>query len=422
MHHPVRLRSGHEVNVIYDSSWRRPMTPPILKFLSGLEKLLPRVRTVWRLMSAGFLVTSVLYASGSFAQSVENQGDAAEDAGPGEAPRRYVGPYCGVYCIYSLLVAYGKPCDIRDLLDIKYIPVRQGSRLSDLRTAAEDFGLHAVVMNNLTTSDLRRMSVPCILHVRRSEDRKEFDHFLVYLGTEAEGFARIYDPPQEPSSVPFHDLAFLWNGRGMLVSDSPIKVRRVLLPAYTQFACYGGGALVIILIAHSIRRRVIEGALPEKWRSGIRAITLQAAGTAIIAALFAVSYHLYYDQGLLAHADARTSMRELYRGTFIPRVSTRRLKTLIDRAEVVVVDARRARDYSTGHIEGAINVPVGSDEDYLREAMAGVPKDATIVVYCQTASCPFGEIVADELMSNGFQAVRILRGGRLKWTGGDSEA
>jgi phage shock protein E len=51
----------------------------------------------------------------------------------------------------------------------------------------------------------------------------------------------------------------------------------------------------------------------------------------------------------------------------------------------IVIDVREPREYATGHVDGAINIPPA-------ELMAGapqlknIPKDADIIVYCLSGS------------------------------------
>lgn len=48
---------------------------------------------------------------------------------------------------------------------------------------------------------------------------------------------------------------------------------------------------------------------------------------------------------------------------------------------LIVIDVREPSEFSTGHVEGAINIPPA---DLLSGAVAlqGVPKDSELVVYC----------------------------------------
>lgn len=49
--------------------------------------------------------------------------------------------------------------------------------------------------------------------------------------------------------------------------------------------------------------------------------------------------------------------------------------------EYLIVSVRKAEDYAQGHVKGAINIPFGAG---MQDALAELPKDKTIIVYCYT--------------------------------------
>jgi phage shock protein E len=51
-------------------------------------------------------------------------------------------------------------------------------------------------------------------------------------------------------------------------------------------------------------------------------------------------------------------------------------------AKDIVIDVRTPQEYAGGHIEGAINIEHGSIAQEISKA--GVGKDDTVVLYCQT--------------------------------------
>jgi len=56
---------------------------------------------------------------------------------------------------------------------------------------------------------------------------------------------------------------------------------------------------------------------------------------------------------------------------------------IIQSDTVLVVDVRTAEEYNAGHIEGARNIDVLKD-NFQTEAMASIPKDKTVAVYCRS--------------------------------------
>jgi hypothetical protein len=62
----------------------------------------------------------------------------------------------------------------------------------------------------------------------------------------------------------------------------------------------------------------------------------------------------------------------------VPRISAEDLVAKNNRGEVTVIDVRDANSYATGHIPGAIHIPLASVEAQL----ASIPKGKPIVTYC----------------------------------------
>jgi rhodanese-related sulfurtransferase len=72
----------------------------------------------------------------------------------------------------------------------------------------------------------------------------------------------------------------------------------------------------------------------------------------------------------------------------------------------LLVDVRTAEEYAAGHIPGAVPIPV----DELRSRRGELPRDRTIVVYCQVGQR--GYLAARILRQSGFQAVNLGGGYR----------
>lgn len=77
----------------------------------------------------------------------------------------------------------------------------------------------------------------------------------------------------------------------------------------------------------------------------------------------------------------------------------------------LVVDVRTAAEFSSGHIPGALNVPVGEIES----AAAGWDRSEPIALYCATGSRSAEAAAA--LRSLGFESVYDLSGGIIAWEG-----
>ena len=81
------------------------------------------------------------------------------------------------------------------------------------------------------------------------------------------------------------------------------------------------------------------------------------------------------------------------------------LKRVIE-GGVTVLDVRPADEYRTGHIPGALSVPL----DRLKEILASLPTDQEIVAYCRGPYCVLSVQAVEVLRANGFNAIRLEEG------------
>jgi rhodanese-related sulfurtransferase/DNA-binding transcriptional ArsR family regulator len=74
--------------------------------------------------------------------------------------------------------------------------------------------------------------------------------------------------------------------------------------------------------------------------------------------------------------------------------------------EVIVLDARPAREYAAGHIAGAISVPI----DELQERLRSLPRDKDYVAYCRGPYCVYADRAVDLLTKSRRRARRLVEG------------
>ncbi|HAS74833.1 MAG TPA: hypothetical protein DCS67_11875, partial [Clostridiales bacterium UBA8960] len=89
------------------------------------------------------------------------------------------------------------------------------------------------------------------------------------------------------------------------------------------------------------------------------------------------------------------------------KVSEDDLKAMVDAKDetIVIVSARKPEDYAAGHIEGAMNIPFGSD---MVASFDALPRNKTIVAYCYTGQTA-GQMTA-VLRLMGYKAVSLNGG------------
>lgn len=81
----------------------------------------------------------------------------------------------------------------------------------------------------------------------------------------------------------------------------------------------------------------------------------------------------------------------------------------------VFIDARPEEAYLSGHIRGALNLPVQGFDEFFAEVMAPVSPDSLIITYCDGEGCTLSKDLAMELSARGYSHVRVLVNGWSVW-------
>jgi len=341
---------------------------------------------------------------------------AAADQRSRELAQKRQRAHCGLYCLYSVLRLEGQELDYHDLVKPEYYGAHEGSSLAELRKGATDYGLHAEAVRRLSTRALRSCPYQVILHVKPHAHAKEYNHYELFMGTE-KGMAKIFNPPQVPRLIPFGELAAQWDGAGLVLSAHPLNVDTVLT-VDRQRLLLCGIIGVLILVAFHVSRFIWARLMGTLSRRGMIKLTFgQGVGIGMAALIFGMVYNLGDSEGLLANGKATTSVQKAYAGSFIPRISVGQMRKLRGR-DIVLIDARLAGDYKSGHLDGAISLPIDANDALWKKTTASIPRGKPIVAYCQSAGCKFAENVSLRLMSDGFKDISVFRGGWNEWNGG----
>lgn len=92
----------------------------------------------------------------------------------------------------------------------------------------------------------------------------------------------------------------------------------------------------------------------------------------------------------------------------VPTIGVHELRDIQN--EVHIFDAREEEEYRASHIEGARYLGY---EAFNEEKLAGLPKDARVVVYCSVGYR--SEKIGERLQKMGFTDVRNLYGSIFEW-------
>ncbi len=80
------------------------------------------------------------------------------------------------------------------------------------------------------------------------------------------------------------------------------------------------------------------------------------------------------------------------------------------------IDARPAGPFREGHVAGARSVPYDGPEARIPDGVLTLPRDRTLVVYCEGGDCHSSLGLAKLLHDKGFKDIRVMTGGWAEWT------
>jgi rhodanese-related sulfurtransferase len=342
----------------------------------------------------------------------------AEVTSQAKWPEHFTGDYkrktrthCGLYCIYAAVRASGRKVPFTEFMRPEYLGSVTGSSIFDLKAAARDYGLYAEPVEKLTSADLKASSYCCILHVKPNFKSATYSHYVLFLGMEDDK-AVLYDAP-DLRRVALSDIAPLWGGDGLVIASKPIDVAHLVARGRVRFIAWSVAALGMIGLVRLVRCSHVL-ASRRLLRNGFCLSVVQVMALGVAALLGALAYHFTRDTGMLANKKATTLVQLAHSGDFLPRIGFRRAQSLLADG-AVFVDARLRRDYEAGCLPGAMSIPVDANESQYESMTARIPRDAQIVVYCQSAHCGFAGEIAGRLARDNFQKVSIFRGGWYEW-------
>ncbi len=98
-------------------------------------------------------------------------------------------------------------------------------------------------------------------------------------------------------------------------------------------------------------------------------------------------------------------------------VSFEQMKRIVESDKFIIIDARQPEAYQTAHIPNSINIFAYEEEATLIPKILSLPKDKTIIVYCDGGSCDVSHHLAEILIhSFGFKRVFLYEGGWEEWS------
>ncbi|KIL38992.1 ArsR family transcriptional regulator [Gordoniibacillus kamchatkensis] len=119
---------------------------------------------------------------------------------------------------------------------------------------------------------------------------------------------------------------------------------------------------------------------------------------------FMVSLHRLSEKQLVEVQKLKSEI--LLNHVSMEPIGLERLLKRMERGEVVLLDVRPEDEYASGHIPGAISIPM----EELEKHLASLPADKEIVAYCRGPYCLMSAQAVEILKSKGIKASRLEEG------------
>jgi rhodanese-related sulfurtransferase len=105
--------------------------------------------------------------------------------------------------------------------------------------------------------------------------------------------------------------------------------------------------------------------------------------------------------------------RDKYPGvTFI---SLAEAEQLFAQKAATFIDARSQEEYVSGHILGALNLPLNETKKGVAADQLQALSERSLVIYCQGGDCETSEALAKILYESGFKNIKVFQGGWAEW-------
>lgn len=107
-------------------------------------------------------------------------------------------------------------------------------------------------------------------------------------------------------------------------------------------------------------------------------------------------------------------LREDYPGLVF--ITLTEVEDLWHNRTAAIVDSRSASEFDSGHIPGAISVPLEEINRGNFGLLEKIPRDQPLVIYCEGGDCLSSLNLARLLHQRGFRDLRVFSGGWEEWT------
>jgi len=302
--------------------------------------------------------------------------------------------YCGLYCVFQAGRLADRPVDLDRLVRSDRLTGQFGSTAADLLACCDEFGIDCMYVPNTSYLDVCLLDRPAIVLIRSSPEFPTPNHWVLIL-TAGLGVAEVYEPSVGVLQLTAAELQSLWGGPAIvLVNRADDPGVRFGWTAAKAVILVGMVCLTLLLLRVFARVRLSPLA-------GLLGTALVLAGAA----------HFLHPAGFPHNPAVIADLCAAHRPRQPGWVTAEELLS----SPVMVIDAREPDQFEHARIPGAMNVPISGSYFRNRKVLAAVPRDAHVVLYCNSADCPWSETLASSPLFREFASVSVLDGGLLAY-------
>jgi rhodanese-related sulfurtransferase len=313
---------------------------------------------------------------------------------------------CGVVSAFAVANYWDEATSIDTWISPDYVRSPKGSRIEDLEQAAKEHGLSTAGLSGLNVATLCSLDMPAILHIRSRVEAVAFDHWVVFFGVTKDGSYVILDPSHGVELISHAELAARFGGTSLLLAPDRGRLdvniarfrNRAVLQAIIYSACFVLAAVAIHYLHGHFRKTYLL-------------MVFGAMG------LLALAFHSWNPDGFLRLTPSRTKLVAAFDQQEITKIGLLELQSLLESPgrNVILIYARFESEYSRGSLPNAINFPLDLTPQRQIQLIESLGHEDTIIVFCESAECPWSETIARRIAMYGYKKLMIYEGGHREW-------
>lgn len=144
----------------------------------------------------------------------------------------------------------------------------------------------------------------------------------------------------------------------------------------------------------------------------IRNSIVQAIGILTLSTVLGLGVNILRQDGIpLVHAEKCVVQLDAANG----EIALKDAAMLFLSKRAVFLDARSRMEFESGHIQGALEVPVEDFDDIIEEIVSRLKEAEVIITYCDGEQCHLSHDLAQLVKEQGFSNVYVLKNGWTLW-------